>query len=135
MDDELIRRHNEIVGKNDITIHVGDFALSNDIDEIMAIIRKLNGEHIFLGGSHDRWLKHKCHEIWEKKIQDKYIVACHYSMRVWPRSHYGSWLVYGHYHGNLPPLQNQWDVGVDNNNFYPVSFEKLKEIIGNKKAF
>jgi len=45
--------------------------------------------------------------------QSQLIVLCHYSLRVWDRSHYGSWHLYGHSHGNLPPLENSLDVGVD----------------------
>jgi hypothetical protein len=29
----------------------------------------------------------------------------------------------------LPPIGKQWDVGVDNNDFYPVSLPQLKEIM------
>jgi calcineurin-like phosphoesterase family protein len=53
-------------------------------------------------------------------------------MRVWPRSHYNSWQLYGHSHGRLEPVGKQWDVGVDNNNFYPVSFDQLVEIMKNR---
>jgi len=40
-----------------------------------------------------------------------------------------SWQLYGHLHGKLPPIGKQWDIGVDNNNFYPVSFNKICEIM------
>ena len=30
------------------------------------------------------------------------IVLCHYAMRVWQKSHYGAWMLYGHSHGTLP---------------------------------
>jgi calcineurin-like phosphoesterase family protein len=49
--------------------------------------------------------------------------------------HYGhaniinSWQLYGHSHGKLAPIGKQWDIGVDNNNFYPVSFNKICEIM------
>jgi calcineurin-like phosphoesterase family protein len=71
------------------------------------------------------------HEIWQKGIEGQMVVACHYNLRVWPASHYNSWLVYGHSHGKLAPEGKQWDVGVDNNNFYPVSFDTLKVIMDN----
>ena len=50
-------------------------------------------------------------------------------MRVWPRSHYNSWMLYGHSHGMLDPIGKQHDVGVDNNEFYPVSLEQIREIM------
>lgn len=133
MDEEIIKRHNEVVSKGDIVIHGGDFSLLNSIKDVtIKYINRLNGIHTFLMGSHDYWLKgtSRVKQIWEKKIQDQYIVVCHYSMRTWPRSHYGAWQLYGHSHGKLEPLNGQWDIGVDNNNFYPVSFEKLVNIMG-----
>jgi len=68
-----------------------------------------------------------------KTIEGQTVVALHYAMRTWPQSHYGSWQVFGHSHGNLPPIGLQWDVGVDNNNFYPVSFDELKIIMEKRK--
>lgn len=83
-------------------------------------------------GSHDYWLKDSAHELWSDYIDGQYVVVCHYAMRTWPKSHYNSWQLYGHSHGSLLPLGKQWDIGVDNNNFYPVSFEKIKEIMKKK---
>jgi calcineurin-like phosphoesterase family protein len=140
MHDTLIKNHNDIVSSKDVTIHAGDFSLGKR-EETEQIIRQLNGHHIFLNGSHDYWLKgtKSIHEIWEKSCYNdrdgkKYhIIACHYCMRTWSRSHYNSWHVYGHSHGSLPSIGKSHDVGVDNNNFYPVSLEKLIEIMNNKE--
>ena len=134
MNREIIERHNSKVKKGDIVIHAGDFCMSNHIKDAMQIRNQLNGKHIFLRGSHDAWMNKGngrlyFHEIWEKKIQGQYVVVCHYALRTWPRSHYNSWCCYGHSHGKLEPIGKSWDVGVDNNNFYPVSFEELKKIM------
>ena len=127
MDEEIIKRHNEVVGKNDIVIHAGDFTLKHK-NKAYECINKLTGNHIFLMGSHDYWMN-SGNQIWEKKIEGIYVVVCHYAMRTWARSHYNSWNLYGHSHGRLDPIGKQWDIGVDNNNFYPVSFESLKKIM------
>lgn len=128
MHHELIKRNNEVVSKNDTVIHAGDFSFGyKNLTE--KIIKQLNGHHVFLKGSHDRWLTGRYHEIWEKKIENHFIVVCHYCMRVWARSHYGSWHLFGHSHGGLNPEGKSWDIGVDNNNFYPVSFEQIKNIM------
>ena len=61
----------------------------------------------------------------------------------WAKSHYGSWQLFGHHHGSLNNdhrsldrinLTNrlQIDVGVDCWNFFPVSFEQIKEIMDKK---
>jgi calcineurin-like phosphoesterase family protein len=47
-------------------------------------------------------------------------------------THYNSWQLYGHSHGKLPPIGKQWDIGVDNNDFSPVSFNEIREIMQNR---
>ena len=127
MNTEIIRRHNEVVGKDDTVVHAGDFAWGkHDVRE--RYIEPLNGHHMFVKGSHDRWLRDE-KQIMELNIEGQHIVVCHYAMRVWPRSHYNSWQVYGHSHGKLKPAGKQWDVGVDNNQFYPIAFEELRAIM------
>jgi len=54
-------------------------------------------------------------------------------LRVWEKSHFNSWQLYGHSHGNLDDIGKQYDVGVDANNFLPVSFANLKELMEAKK--
>ena len=128
MDSELIARHNEVVGHDDIVIHGGDFTLKKRAaaDEY---IKQLKGTHVFLRGNHDGWLKGSSFDIWWKTVEGIRIVVCHYAMRVWPGSNHNSWQLYGHTHGQLEPFEKQWDIGVDNNNFYPVSYEQLIEIM------
>jgi calcineurin-like phosphoesterase family protein len=128
MDEALIANHNKVVHPKDTVIHAGDFTLSKDRIYITSILRRLNGTHVFLRGSHDKWLDHAAY-IWERSIEGQYVVVCHYAMRTWARSHYNSWQLYGHSHGKLPPIGKQWDIGVDNNNFFPISFSQVKEIM------
>jgi calcineurin-like phosphoesterase family protein len=129
-DEALIANHNALVKDGDITIHAGDFTLwKNTSGVYKKYINRLNGNHIFLKGSHDYWLKPDTITIWEKLIQKQYVVVCHYNMRTWARSHYNSWQLYGHSHGNLEPVGKQWDIGVDNNDYKPISFEQLKVIM------
>jgi calcineurin-like phosphoesterase family protein len=135
MDRGLIERFNLKVKDDDTTIHCGDFTL-RDANFAESIIRQLNGRHIFITGSHDKWM-HRVNTnvggkilslpgyILEQMIEGTYIVACHYAMRVWPRSHYGSVQVYGHSHGNLPAIGRQMDVGVDTHYHYPISFAEV----------
>jgi calcineurin-like phosphoesterase family protein len=51
------------------------------------------------------------------------------TMAAWPRSHYNSWQLFGHSHGKRWTQGKQHDVGVDNNNYYPVSFDRIVEIM------
>lgn len=133
MNETLISNHNSMVGKNDTTIHVGDFTLIHNFKIVQELKNRLNGNHIFVKGSHDYWLpRNRSIQIWEKEIKGHYLVACHYCMRTWPKSHYNSWLLYAHSHGGLEPIGKSWDVGVDNNNFFPLSFDQIVEIMNNR---
>jgi len=131
MNEILITYHNAVVKKNDIVINAGDFTLRHNRESVYRdYINRLNGTQIFLKGSHDYWIPWRhSQQVWERKIKGHYIVVCHYAMRVWARSHYNSFMLYGHSHGGLPPIGKQHDIGVDNNGFYPVSFDQIIEIM------
>ena len=128
MTEGLIKNHNSVVSdsQNNTTIHCGDFHWSNHRREAQKVIDRLNGNHIFLMGSHDKWLKGSPHhEIWEKRINGQSIICCHYAFATWPKSHYGSWSLFGHSHGRLSLPYKAIDVGVDTNNYHPYSFEDI----------
>jgi calcineurin-like phosphoesterase family protein len=133
MNCELVKRNNEVVSPNDFVIHAGDFCWKGSAELIRSLQKSLVGNHIYLKGSHDNWMKGGCHEIWEKTIEGQHVVVCHYAMRIWGKSHWNSWQLYGHSHGKLKPIGKQYDVGVDCNNFYPVSFEQIKLIMAEKE--
>ena len=65
-------------------------------------------------------------------IEGQDITLCHYAMRVWNNSHFNSWQLYGHSHAVLEPIGKQYDVGVDNTHFFPISFEEIAEIMKNR---
>jgi calcineurin-like phosphoesterase family protein len=133
MNAELIERHNSVVKPKDRVIHAGDFAWGKTRAAVSEYIRLLNGQHTFLKGSHDYWLNRDAMQIWEETIKGQFLVVCHYAMCTWPRSHYNSWQLYGHSHGRMYLPCKQYDVGVDNNNYYPISFDEVKEIIDKKE--
>lgn len=128
MNHTLITNYNSVVSDNDYFIHVGDFTLANT-EYANDIIRQLNGQKLFLIGSHDYWMKGKGPHIWERKIEGEYIFASHYPHHSWPRSHYNSWHIFGHHHSTLKLDGKRYDVGIDNNNYFPVSFDQLKQIM------
>ena len=132
MNEAIITNYNSVVGPNDVVVHVGDFVFGGPQDA-EAFIKRLPGKHLFLRGNHDKWqVRGKYPDMLELSIEGQYIVACHYAMRVWNRSHFNSINLFGHSHGRLKPEGKQWDVGVDNNNFFPVSWEQIKEIMKNR---
>ena len=130
MDRELIRRHNEVVGPDDTVIHAGDFAYRNT--RAPRATSRSSTATTSWSAAAAGWLDVTAREILELEIEGQPLVVCHYAMRTWPRSHYGSWQLHGHSHGSLEPQGKQWDVGVDQNDFTPVSFTQLKEIMAGR---
>lgn len=140
MNEALVTNWNECVKPHDLIYHTGDvsFGKAEETSDLLAL---LNGEKHLIRGNHDKgrekgWRDHwrTVNDFKEIKWADQKIVLCHYALRVWNRSHYGSWHVYGHSHGELDddPHALSWDVGVDNNDFKPVSFDQLAEIMSQK---
>ena len=133
MDEGLIRNFNSAVQPHDITIHAGDFCWLNKKQDVYdKYIRRLQGNHILLVGSHDHWQPNSAKYMWRKRIGGNLIVVCHYAMRTWECSHYNSWQLFGHSHGRLVLESKQYDIGVDNNNYFPVSFEQICDIMAKK---
>lgn len=136
MDETLILNHNKVVSKGDLVIHGGDFSLHSKREFVQKkYISRLNGEHIFLEGSHDKWLKGSIsRQIFLLKVKEinQLIVVCHYALHVWPKSHFNSWHLYGHSHGRLTLHGKSHDIGVDSNNFTPLSLEQIVEIMALK---
>jgi calcineurin-like phosphoesterase family protein len=137
MGQAIIDRWNSIVKKNDTVFHLGDFCFHNFNRYFYA----LNGKIILIKGNHDNeaWKnRDKFFEFrdsyYEIKIDNQPITLCHYAMLVWNKSHYGAWHIYGHSHGTLPDNPNSlsFDCGVDTHNFYPYSFDEVKEIMSKK---
>ena len=66
----------------------------------------------------------------EIKVGEQMICLFHYGCRVWNKAHYGSWMLYGHSHGSLPPYGKSVDVGVDakfiHNEYRPTHFEEIQ---------
>jgi len=131
MNETLVQNHNSIVNEGDTVFHLGDFVMSNDRKVAETIIASLKGNHVFTRGDHDRWMgNQRAPYIMIDKFDGHTIVMCHWCMHIWPKSHYNSWHIFGHSHGRLIRIDGKrYDVGVDNNGFFPVSLIKLKEIM------
>lgn len=145
MNSEMISRWNEVVRLDDIVYHLGDFTLETSI---LKYAVNLNGYIKIIPGGHDhRWLKKEMNigcgietlpQLYLIEI-DAYsdysaefpllLVLCHYAMRVWDRSHYGSLHLFGHSHGRLENTERSMDVGVDSHDFYPISLEQILETL------
>ncbi|WP_196894652.1 metallophosphoesterase [Aureivirga marina] len=147
MNETLIARWNEKIKPEDEVYHLGDFGMTKDNELIAAILDRLNGTKYLIVGNHEgsalnnrkkfKWVK----DYHELKVKDsdckngvQRIILFHYAMRVWRSDSRGTWHLYGHSHGNLPDLEDRlsFDVGVDCHDFYPLSYEEVKEIMKTK---
>lgn len=138
MNEKLVANWNNNIADEDDVYVIGDFCFM-DKDSGQAVLDRLKGRKHLVLGNHDKigrqltgwkWVK----EYHEMTIEGKHIVLCHYAMRVWNRSHYGSWMLYGHSHGTLPDDPNllSFDVGVDCHNYTPINMDSVKRIMEKK---
>ena len=154
MNDAMIERWNEVVPKDGIVFHLGDFTLGADAAYYM---RHLNGTIYILAlpWHHDmRWSSKWVGEGFYYDVANfcrladfispLSIVRCteleltitlsHYPMRECDKSHYGAWHLHGHSHGKLPKHNRRMvDVGVDCWDFYPVSFAELQTVMEHRE--
>lgn len=151
MDDVLIKNWNKVVPCDGLVFVLGDIGETSD-ERIVEIFNELTGTKILVRGNHDTIFKKESlqeifleiHDLLEIKVFDtsqsqfQEIVLFHYPMFDWNRFHEGSWQLFGHIHTrdmdefktlNARLFAQQYDVGVDGNNFRPVSYYQVKEII------
>ncbi|MFW6219830.1 MAG: metallophosphoesterase family protein [bacterium] len=135
MNETIVENWNNTVHPTDTIYHLGDFSFGESIREFT---ERLNGKIILIKGNHDHFnikkmnMFYRVYDMLEIKIDSISITLCHYAMRVWNKSHFNSWNLYGHSHSMLKPIGKQYDVGVDNNNFTPISFDQIKTIMKDK---
>lgn len=135
---------NKKVKPDDDVYILGDmvfFKNNKDISMIEEYIASLNGKKFLIKGNHDKhnikqishlfgWIR----DYYKLSVYNQDIILLHYAMLVWDKSHHGAWHLYGHSHGTLPndPNSLSMDVGVDANNFTPVSFDEVKAVMATK---
>ena len=153
MDQDLIHKWNSVVGEHETIYHLGDFCLGGEKDADR-IFNQLNGViHVLYNPQHHdrRWLPPCLDSLHRYTSRSGYrvkfelpqltleipeygdrqaLVLSHWPMYRWDRSHYGSWHVFGHCHGKLKLDLRAMDVGVDCNNYTPVSLEEVARRLG-----
>lgn len=150
MDQAMEDNWRGMVQPSDTVYVLGDCSFYKDQDKTIRLFRRLPGQKFLVWGNHDKHIRKnpefrklfaKCEDLLDVKVPDpdaeggeRRIVLCHYAMRVWNKSHFGSYHLYGHSHGSLPddPHALSLDVGVDCWDFQPVSYDVVKERMGRK---
>lgn len=156
MDNTIINNWNSVVKENDIVFHLGDFGFIG-INELKKIRSQLNGKIYLITGNHDRKMLYgdavKFLGFFDYIGPELYInidgqkIYLNHKPYLCFDGSYGrtdktwTWQLFGHVHSGPNTMTGldcqrlvhlfptQYDVGVDNNSFTPISFEKVKEII------
>ena len=148
MNKTIVDNINKTVGVDDVLYHMGDWSLGGKEQiEVFRYAINCKNVHLILG-NHDnnirksKWLQDSftsVSEVKQIKIDDQRIILCHYAMRVWYKSHKGSWMLHGHSHGSLSEDDHKSiDVGIDAafmrvGKYKPYSFEEIQEIMSKKE--
>jgi len=147
MNERIIANWNEVVSEDDIIFHLGDFCLGGAA-EWTRLLDRLNGKIYLIMGNHDRknirqgFMDRFEHVAMQMHIEvgKQRIYLNHYPFLCFEGGYKDVWQLFGHVHtrksntgidaGRLQYLYpTQYDVGVDNNDFAPVSFGQVKRII------
>ena len=147
MNETLIANWNSIIGADDTVFHLGDFCLGGAA-EWTKVLDRLNGKIYLILGNHDlknirqgfvSRFEHVAMQMFIEVGKQK-IYLNHNPFLCYGGAYKDIWQLFGHVHsgpfntGKDKPRLNmlfpmQYDVGVDNNGFAPVSFEQVKRII------
>lgn len=137
MNSALLENWNRVVPNHGLVFHLGDVSFGKTVDTF-ALIGQLNGRIILIEGNHDKKLPVSIRGRFEAvcpfleiDIEEgggtcQRISLMHYAMRVWNRHHYGAWHLHGHSHGSLAPIGKAIDVGVDAQDYRPISYWLVK---------
>lgn len=150
MNEALINNWNSVVKDDDIVFNLGDFAFASN-SKWKELLEKLKGKHYLIIGNHDvsRYPGTKIMELFERveqqillKIDEQYVYLNHYPFLCYGGSYRDNavWQLFGHVHSssNSSGLDDsrlihlfpyQYDVGVDNNNYTPISWNQVKDKI------
>ena len=126
MNEEIIKRWNNKVGKEDIVIHLGDFALGSE-KEIKYLKDNLNGTIFLLKGNHDHKSLRKAGFIIVKgNLEIGNLILSHYplSKKEVPK---GFINIHGHIHEK--ESLNGINVSIEKTNYEPIKLEDLEKEI------
>jgi calcineurin-like phosphoesterase family protein len=157
MHEAIIQRHNAIVGEDDLTYLLGDFAFCKP-DQAMKFMMRMNGKKILVHGNHDRKLVGSnefkdssmrrmaglIEDTPYKMISHKHpnngasygVALFHFRIAEWDGAHRGSLHCYGHSHGSGPISEFRcMDIGLDTNDLRPYRMDDVVRVLSAKKVY
>lgn len=137
MNQALVRNYNAFVHKGDTVYILGDICHHMKVEEANEIISQMHGEKYLLIGNHDKkydpGLFCKMSDFMTVSFNGRYFALMHYPLMSWPKKKSGSIHLHGHIHADqLYNIRNReegirrYDVGVDANQFLPVSLQQIQ---------
>ena len=144
MNQGIIDNWNSVVKEDDTVFILGDLGFCG-IEKLRPLMSQLKGKIILIQGNHDSdyVMSTLYHEkiinnfdrlmsitiVGDEECPNQELILCHFPMIDWYNKEKGSWMIHGHQH-QLPETPScsavHYDVGVDKNNWMPISFEQLK---------
>ena len=136
MDSIILQNYNAVVNRDDTVYILGDVCHHMKIDAADGLIRKMNGKKYLILGNHDKKYDPRLFEdvrdFMKISVCGECFVLMHYPMLSWPKRNSGSFQLHGHIHArtdynetNRAEGIRRFDVGVDANNFHPVSAKQI----------
>lgn len=138
MNQALIDNWNKTVRPNDTIYHLGDVSFGRDLKEL----NNLSGNKVFILGNHDKYFienmkkegkNYDVRHYAEISYMNEKLILFHFPLLTWNRARHGSFQLHGHIHSEIPIYSSvrRYDVGVDANNYTPVSIEQIIESFKN----
>jgi len=110
MNQKIIERWNDVVGKNDLVYHLGDFSFG------VFDARQLNGHKILILGNHDRSADRMLDAgfveclPWAEVEWNKHILLSHCPFEKLPKNYYQ---IHGHIHSKPAPTEKHFCVSIE----------------------
>lgn len=145
MNNDIIARINAKVPAHATLVMLGDISFAGTTRTV-DVLNDIKCRKVLVRGNHDKAMNghvllcfNEVHDLLNVKVQlpgtddPQRIVCCHFPMLAWDMQHYGAWHLHGHSHGSCrypEPRPRILDVGVDPNQFTPLSFWEVSKKIG-----
>jgi len=152
MNEALISNWNSVVPEDGNVFMAGDFIHTGKIESVQNIVDKLNGRIWWILGNHCYQSRHDRKVVSDivqgrqmdaatvliKNDNDQRLFISHYPHLYWPRD---TWHLHGHIHSGPNSTSSEkapfhplrLDVGVDNCEYKPISYQQVKDIINKQK--
>lgn len=142
MHNKMIEKWNNKVSNEDTVYILGDLSFKMSKQDIIKILKQLNGKKVLLKGNHDKYVGQRDFDECFEKVcdylqvnQDKQqIILSHYPIIDYAGMYYGAKMIYGHIHNKYIPHKDMYCVSAECVNYEPVTIEEIEEIYKEKEV-